>query len=92
MARTKAYHIYTACSFYLNQMGLARENQSPQQFAAAVDQRFGTSFHYFTNVYQKVKYSTTALTAKEEDLVQNFYKPRTDGRKSIYSANQSHIS
>ncbi|MCW3110970.1 MAG: hypothetical protein JWQ09_5476, partial [Segetibacter sp.] len=74
-ARTKAYNIYMASIYYLNQLGIARENQSPQQFAEAADRRFGSNFNSFTNVYQKIKYSTTPLTSKEESLVQNFYEP-----------------
>jgi hypothetical protein len=74
-ARAKAYNIYTASTYYLNQLGITRDNQSPQQFAEATDKRFGSNFNRFTNVYQKVKYSTVPLTANEETLVQNFYSP-----------------
>lgn len=71
--KTKAYNIYTAASYYLNQLGITRENQSPQQFAESADKRFGSDFNRFTNIYQKVKYSSVPLTANEETLVQNFY-------------------
>ncbi|MCW3080883.1 transglutaminase domain-containing protein [Segetibacter sp.] len=74
-ARIKAYNIYMASMYYLNQLGITRESQSPQQFAETADRRFGSNFNSFTNVYQKIKYSTTPLTAKEEALVQNFYEP-----------------
>jgi len=73
--KTKAYNIYTAASYYLNQLGITRENQSPQQFAESADKRFGSDFNRFTNIYQKVKYSSVPLTANEETLVQNFYSP-----------------
>lgn len=75
IAREKAYHIYRAGIYYLNQMGIARENQSPQQFAEAADKRFGSNFYQFTNIYQKIKYSTVPLTPNEDALVQNFYNP-----------------
>ncbi|HKG67364.1 MAG TPA: hypothetical protein VKA92_00745, partial [Segetibacter sp.] len=74
-ASAKAYNIYTASMYYLNQLGIKRDNQSPQQFAEATDKRFGSNFNRFTNVYQKVKYSSVPLTANEETLVQNFYSP-----------------
>lgn len=74
-AKTKAYNIYMASMYYLNQMGTIRENQSPQQYAEVADKRFGSNFGSFTNIYQKIKYSSTPLTAKEEMLVQNFYTP-----------------
>jgi hypothetical protein len=61
--------------YYLNQVGISRENQSPQQFAEETDRQFESNFNRFTNVYQKVKYSSIPLTANEETLVQNFYNP-----------------
>ena len=73
--RLQAYHIYVASLYYLNQLGLVRNDQSPQQFAEAADGRFGSNFNAFTNVYQKIKYSSTPLTAKEENLVAVFYSP-----------------
>ena len=73
--RVKAYNIYTASMYYLNQLGIARQNESPQQFAQSADKRFGSNFHSFTNIYQKIKYSTTPLTTNEETLVQHFYTP-----------------
>ncbi|MGI8635801.1 MAG: transglutaminase domain-containing protein [Segetibacter sp.] len=73
--RTKAYNIYVASMYYLNQLGITRENQSPQQFAQASDKRFGSNFNSFPNVYHKVKYSSVPLTGKEEALVQSFYTP-----------------
>jgi len=73
--RKKAYNVYTASMYYLNQLGITRENQSPQQFAEAADKRFGSDFNSFTNVYQKIKYSTVPLTAKEQQLTENFYSP-----------------
>jgi hypothetical protein len=77
-----------ASMYYLNQLGMIRENQSPQQFAEAADTRFGSNFNAFTNVYQKIKYSTTPLTAREETLVQNFYEPFKQQVKSTIPAKQ----
>jgi transglutaminase-like putative cysteine protease len=74
-AKVKAYNIYTAATYYLNQLGVSRENQSPQQFAESADKRFGSNFNSFTNAYQKVKYSSTPLSTSEETLVQSFYTP-----------------
>jgi hypothetical protein len=61
--------------YYLNQLGIARDNQSPQEFAQSTDKRFGTTFNSFTNVYQKIKYSSTPLSTKEEAVVAGFYSP-----------------
>jgi len=73
--RANAYNIYNASMYYLNQLGFIRDNQSPQQFAETVDKHFGSNFNKFTNVYQKVKYSSTPLSANEQTLVQTFYEP-----------------
>ena len=72
---TKAYHIYRAATYYLNQMGMVRKNKSPQQFALEIDKSFGSYFYKFTNVYQKIKYSTVVLTNDERLLVEQFYRP-----------------
>ncbi|WP_207494101.1 transglutaminase-like domain-containing protein [Aridibaculum aurantiacum] len=72
-ARSKAYNVFTASTYYLNQLGYTRHHQSPAAFATQVDQTFKTSFSSFNNIYQKVKYSTTPLTANEEKAVHAFY-------------------
>jgi hypothetical protein len=72
-ARQKAYNIYTASMFYLNQMGMPRVKQSPQQYAESVDKTYGSNFSGFTNVYQKIKYSNTQLTSDEVTVVKYFY-------------------
>ncbi|MDB5192326.1 MAG: transglutaminase-like enzyme putative cysteine protease, partial [Segetibacter sp.] len=74
-SKEKAYNIYTAAMYYLNQVGMPRGPQSPQQYAEAIDKRFGTSFNAFNNVYQKLKYSSIPLTTKEQVVVENFYQP-----------------
>ncbi len=74
-ANTKAYNVYTASMYYLNQLGTQRHRQSPQQFAEEADKKFGTSFNTFTNVYQQVKYSKMPLSEKQQLLVADFYGP-----------------
>jgi hypothetical protein len=82
--KEKAYHVYNASMYYLNQLGITRDNQSPQEFAAATDREFGTNFNPFTNVYQKVKYSTAPLSTKETALVENFHSPFIQKVKSHF--------
>jgi protein-glutamine gamma-glutamyltransferase len=71
--RTKAYNSFNAASYYLNQLGYTRHNQSPSAFAMDVDSKFASSFASFTNVYQKLKYSTTPLTQREQEVATAFY-------------------
>jgi hypothetical protein len=59
--------------FYLNQMGMPRVKQSPQQYADRIDKLYGTRFSGFTNVYQKIKYSNTQLTNDEVTAIKYFY-------------------
>ena len=72
---TKAYHVYVASLYFLNQLGLPRSNKSPQQYAEEIDRQFSANFERFINTYQKVKYSSTPLSASETALVQQFYTP-----------------
>ncbi len=71
----QAYNIYTASMFYLNQLGMPRLQQSPQQFAAATDNTLGTNFNGFTNIYQQLKYSNTPLSSGQQQTVPTFYEP-----------------
>jgi protein-glutamine gamma-glutamyltransferase len=71
--RAKAYNSFNAATYYLNQLGYVRTNQSPSDFALTVDNTFKTSFNSFNNIYQKLKYSTTPLTAREQEIVTSFY-------------------
>lgn len=73
--KQKAYHVYNASMYYLNQMGYIRKNQSPQEYSLYTDQTLNTNFYSFTNVYQKIKYSNLPLTSKEKLLVEEFYNP-----------------
>jgi hypothetical protein len=58
----------------LNQLGYYRNDQGPSQYAMIIDQKFGTTFHRFNNVYQKIKYSTTPLSDSEKEAINAFYK------------------
>jgi flagellar basal body-associated protein FliL len=73
--KQKAFNTYTAVMYYLNQLGYFRTNQGPQQYAGTIDLKFGTKFEKFSNVYQKLKYSSAALTPGEIQLVNGFYRP-----------------
>jgi protein-glutamine gamma-glutamyltransferase len=71
--KTRAYHVYRASMYYLNQLGFERRNRSPFEYASNVDSVFGTSFTSFNNIYQKTKYSTQSLTEREVINITNFY-------------------
>lgn len=68
-----AYYRYRAALYYLNQTGHFRNDLGPQQYAQQIDQRYGTAFNTFSNVYQKIKYSGAPLTAAEQRTVTDFY-------------------
>lgn len=72
----KAYYSYVAATYYLNQMGYTRDQLPVAQYAKEkIDPRFGTSFFSFMNVYLKTKYAEQPLSASEQTIVENFYKP-----------------
>ena len=71
--RQKAFNSYIAATYYLNQLGYARNQLGPQQYAQQTDAQFKTAFTGFSNVYQKLKYSTQPLTEKEIQTIQLFY-------------------
>jgi transglutaminase-like putative cysteine protease len=71
--RSKAYNVFNAATYYLNQLGYSRQHQSPSEFALHVDRNFGSNFTTFNNLYQKIKYSTTPVTAKEAETINAFY-------------------
>lgn len=74
-SKTKAFNSYRAAMYYLNQVGYSRTNAGPYEYASSLDKQFNTNFASFSNAYQKLKYSSLPLTAKEEENVQSFYKP-----------------
>ncbi|MGI8951819.1 MAG: transglutaminase domain-containing protein [Chitinophagaceae bacterium] len=73
--RLSAFNKYYASLFYLNQLGLARSLQGPQQYAQNIDEQLNTNFYSFSNVYQKIKYSSINLSEKEKEIVNEFYPP-----------------
>jgi hypothetical protein len=73
--KSKAFNSYRASMYYLNQLGYSRTNTGPYEYASAIDKQFSTSFASFSNVYQKLKYSSLPLTTREEENVLAFYKP-----------------
>jgi hypothetical protein len=73
--RQLAFDKYRASMYYLNQLGYSRSNLGPQQYAVNIDEQFGTKLQSFSNVYQKLKYSSAALTAREQTITDDFYSP-----------------
>ncbi len=73
--RKKAFKTYRVTMYYLNQLGYFRTNQGPQQYARSIDAEFATNFEQFSNIYQKLKYSTQPLTSAETSMVVSFFKP-----------------
>ena len=72
-SKSKAFNVFNASTYYLNQLGYSRQNQSPLDFALQVDKQFETDFSKFNNVYQKVKYSSLPLSGNEQEVLQQFY-------------------
>ncbi len=71
--KMSAYWRYRATLYYLNQLGYRQESLSPKQFAEKIDKQFATNFISFSNVYQKLKYSTEPLSVNEKNTVNEFY-------------------
>jgi len=73
--KNKAFNSYRASMYYLHQLGYSRTSYGPNQYATKIDRSFNTDFNLFTNVYQKLKYSSLTLTQHEQQVVQIFYRP-----------------
>jgi hypothetical protein len=74
--KQKAYWSYTSAMFLLNQLGFARGDLSPLQFAKQnIDPHFKTNFASFVQVFLKGKYSSQPFTTPEESIVTGFYSP-----------------
>lgn len=73
--KSKAFSSHRAAMYYLNQTGYARTNTGPYDYARNIDTLFKTNFAAFSNVYQKLKYSSQPLTDREKVIVLEFYKP-----------------
>lgn len=72
----RSYWAYRAANFYLHQLGIYRNHQTPMQYAKnVVDPRFGTSYTGFMNVYLKQKYAKQALNEQERKVVDSFLAP-----------------
>lgn len=74
-AKQKAFNSYRASMYYLNQIGYSRTNFGPNEYARMIDVNFKTTFSSFSNVYQKLKYSSLPLSERENETVQTFYRP-----------------
>lgn len=68
-----AYYRYRAAMYYLNQTGHYRNDSGPQEYAMEIDRQYGTAFGTFSNVYQKIKYSSLALSEAEQQTAAGFY-------------------
>ncbi|HRI21533.1 MAG TPA: transglutaminase-like domain-containing protein, partial [Panacibacter sp.] len=71
----KAFNSYRAVMYYLNQLGYNRTNYGPNEYAQMIDGNFKTTFNSFSNIYQKLKYSSLPLSQGENENVQTFYSP-----------------
>jgi hypothetical protein len=69
----RAYNRYRAALFYLYQLGFPVNKQGPQQYALEIDKKFGTRLLSFSNMYQKLKYSSVPLSEGETQLLDTFY-------------------
>lgn len=74
-ASVKAYNIYSACIYYLNQTGYLYPDLSPAEYARRIDEKFGTRFSNYNNLYQKIKYSKIPLSEADLSLLKEFYTP-----------------
>ena len=74
LAKDKAYWVYRAASFYLNQIGIPRGDRTPMQYATqVVDVTLGDrQFASFMNAYLKQKYAKQALSPQEQVTVTEF--------------------
>lgn len=70
---SKAYHRYRAALYYLNQLGYNKSEMGPQKYAIYIDREFSTNLISFSNVYQKIKYSSSKLSGTEESIINEFY-------------------
>jgi hypothetical protein len=72
----KAYFAYRAANFYLHQVGIFRDRQTPMQYASrTVDPAMGTNYTAFMNVFLKKKYAKQELNDRERSVVSGFLQP-----------------
>lgn len=70
----KAYRIYRASSFYLNQLGYSRQSQSFLQFAKCqVVPAFNNEYDTFAKHYLKIKYAKLDLNETERTFMDSYW-------------------
>ncbi len=85
-AKDKSYWAYRAASFYLNQLGIARGDKTPMQYATQVADPTlgGNAFTSFMNIYLKQKYSKQSPNTQEQEYIDRFLDTiMAAGRKTI---------
>ncbi len=71
---SKAYYMYKASTFILNQIGYKRANETNLQFASnTVDAIFDTNYTKFMSIYLKIKFANQKLNEAEIDFISNYY-------------------
>ncbi len=70
----RAYRIFRASSFYLNQLGYSRKSQSFLQFAKQqVVPAFNNQYDTFAKYYLKIKYAKQNLNQKEQAFIHDYW-------------------
>jgi hypothetical protein len=89
----KAYYNYKASTLLLHMLKVDRSTMTQWQFAKnVVDQKFGTEYAMFMNLYLKLKYANQSLSASEQNRLVQFFKPFEQKVKSHYSWYQRSLS
>jgi hypothetical protein len=89
----KAYYNYKASTLLLHMLKVDRSTLTQWQFAKnVVDQKFGTEYAMFMNLYLKLKYANQSLSASEQNRLVQFFKPFEQKVKSHYSWYQRSLS
>lgn len=72
----KPYWAYKTSTFYLHQIGMFRNDETPMQYATRIiDPQLGTQLSGFMNIYLKQKYAKQPLTNNETEWVKKFVTP-----------------
>lgn len=75
-APAKPYWGYKTMTFYLHQLGYARNQQTPLQYAnRTIDPIFSTTLTTFMNLYLKQKYADNPLSAVELEKTNTLVQP-----------------
>ncbi|WP_191967869.1 transglutaminase domain-containing protein [Rhizosphaericola mali] len=64
-AKTSTYYVHRSIQFYLNQLSIEYDSESPEKYSREIDRHFGTDLEKFSNIYQKYKYSQQPLSQEE---------------------------